>query len=1286
MKHIKKILAVVSIAAATAMTFAACGPNANANVPPEHTHEFAQEWTYDATNHWHAATCEHDWVRGDEAKHVFTETTEGTATCTEGATVTRTCACGYSYTYTSDPLGHKWVEQEGKAADCKGPGYTAHYKCSECGALLNYQEIRQTEHNYHYEIVTEDEEGNPVAKHQEVCGFCGEVRPGSLQDHRFGAYLHDATNHWQACVCGEETEKAAHTFEQKKFAYNDEQHWYICDTCGEANPTKTDHEFDPVTGVCACGAQAEIKNYFTYTESGNNLTVTGMVAELDGKTEFAIPATFEGKAVTAIAQGAFAGNTTITRLVLPASIKTIGDFAFQGCTALKAIELPGVTTLGTFDYQVFNGCTALQAITLPAGVTSIGQNMFKNCKALATVTLQGDVTFIDTQAFYGCEKLEGITLGAALSYIGQKAFAESGLKTLEVTMAKGGRIAQGAFENCEALTELSITGGINYFASPFLAGCSKLETLTLPFVGNYDDAAKATDTNFGYIFGKTAEGAYAIPATLKTLNIKGGSVQLGAFANCGNLTINADAEVEVLTKTFTGYTGTFNWEGTLPGPTITANVDKAEVFVGDEVTLTYKAGPEYAEPNTTTVSVTVKKGDAAAEANTDYTVEGMVYTFLKQGEYTIVVTASYNGIEKSAEVKVTVDVHGPNLSEITASGETYDGGLCEVNNAITLSFTYDGDTETTISYAVKKGDAAATQADYTLDEASKTITFKTFGAYTVEVTAVRNGKTETKSIEIVATSADATPLNGVTITANTDDLTEGGEAFTFTVAATYAEGDSNFGTYYSVYLKEGGNTYSNADKSYYVIDGAAKTFKALVAGDYKITATVISKNGASGSADLTFTVKPVELNLELTSALTNGWVRAKVGETSVTYTTGATYLDGYTMSFEKDIEAANIAAGNAGTLNLSLGEANTVNYKLVFTHKTVADKVFTLKIPVSFVTDVEKAPVLGADPFGGTYGELLTATGLQLYWDVTDKATEGAQLALADVSFAVVDGSNTTGSPATIAQVNGNGTLPYYIIIEDWAPGTATGQVAVKLTATKDGATAAATKLFTVKSLSNPDSATGMNDYADKVMGEKRGAMDFDSITDRTSREHFVITKEGVYVHRNGTEGWEPTSNMFCVKPDGISNFQVDFDYMIVKRLTEGGTTNKASFKINMRTGSWNGYCDSQTAFYAEGDATDITCGYWGDGGSWDDRVLPDATIGQLIHIRLTHTLSAGKVVWLWQWSLNGTDFESHRWFRIEVDASETEKNMGAPVHAMQFAHEQGSYFLGNFKLTNLDA
>ena len=42
-----------------------------------HTHKYSADWTSDATNHWHAATCGHD-VKSDEAAHTFDE---GVKTC-----------------------------------------------------------------------------------------------------------------------------------------------------------------------------------------------------------------------------------------------------------------------------------------------------------------------------------------------------------------------------------------------------------------------------------------------------------------------------------------------------------------------------------------------------------------------------------------------------------------------------------------------------------------------------------------------------------------------------------------------------------------------------------------------------------------------------------------------------------------------------------------------------------------------------------------------------------------------------------------------------------------------------------------------------------------------------------------------------------------------------------------------------------------------------------------------------------------------------------------------------
>lgn len=69
MKKIGKIAAFIAAAALSAgiaVTAVACG-----NGGEEHEHTFATEWSYDETNHWHAATCEHKDERADVAAHTF---------------------------------------------------------------------------------------------------------------------------------------------------------------------------------------------------------------------------------------------------------------------------------------------------------------------------------------------------------------------------------------------------------------------------------------------------------------------------------------------------------------------------------------------------------------------------------------------------------------------------------------------------------------------------------------------------------------------------------------------------------------------------------------------------------------------------------------------------------------------------------------------------------------------------------------------------------------------------------------------------------------------------------------------------------------------------------------------------------------------------------------------------------------------------------------------------------------------------------------------------------------
>ena len=40
---------------------------------PQHTHTYSTEWESDATEHWHAATCEHTELKDSKAAHEFGE-------------------------------------------------------------------------------------------------------------------------------------------------------------------------------------------------------------------------------------------------------------------------------------------------------------------------------------------------------------------------------------------------------------------------------------------------------------------------------------------------------------------------------------------------------------------------------------------------------------------------------------------------------------------------------------------------------------------------------------------------------------------------------------------------------------------------------------------------------------------------------------------------------------------------------------------------------------------------------------------------------------------------------------------------------------------------------------------------------------------------------------------------------------------------------------------------------------------------------------------------------------
>ena len=91
---------------------------------------------------------------------------------------------------------------------------------------------------------------------------------------------------------------------------------------------------------------------------------------------------------TCICSSAFCCHTTLTKVVLPDSVKYIGGVAFAQCPNLKSITLP--KNLEKIGFSCFMH-TGLESITIPEGVKTIEKRAFYGCENLKDIHFAGAV-------------------------------------------------------------------------------------------------------------------------------------------------------------------------------------------------------------------------------------------------------------------------------------------------------------------------------------------------------------------------------------------------------------------------------------------------------------------------------------------------------------------------------------------------------------------------------------------------------------------------------------------------------------------------------------------------------------------------------------------------------------------------------------------------------------------------------------------------------------------------------------------------------------------------------
>ena len=104
--------------------------------------------------------------------------------------------------------------------------------------------------------------------------------------------------------------------------------------------------------------------------------------------------------VRIICNNAFFCCRSLTHIVIPDSVTSIGDKAFYRCSSLTSFVIPnGVTRIGN---GAFLGCSSLKEVAIPNSVTSIGDGTFASCRSLSNIVIHDGVTSIGDGAFWGC--------------------------------------------------------------------------------------------------------------------------------------------------------------------------------------------------------------------------------------------------------------------------------------------------------------------------------------------------------------------------------------------------------------------------------------------------------------------------------------------------------------------------------------------------------------------------------------------------------------------------------------------------------------------------------------------------------------------------------------------------------------------------------------------------------------------------------------------------------------------------------------------------------------------
>lgn len=270
-----------------------------------------------------------------------------------------------------------------------------------------------------------------------------------------------------------------------------------------------------------------------------------------------IPDSYYGKKITQVKK---VTSTTIKEIILPQTIKELAYSAFENNTSLEKINIP--VLVETIPEKCFFNCKSLKEISIPQKVSTIGKEAFASCLKIEQISLSANISTINTGAFRNMSSLKKFIIDktnehymvqddvlyykvGTSSYLVQYPaakqektydidsstvkimdYAFSGSKISSITIDnKISSIGKGAFENCQNLINVSITGnatsfsiGEEAFLNCFNFKAMKIELSKVPSL--YATSLKGVSDTFSVYVTSNMIRNYQVASNWKNISSK----------------------------------------------------------------------------------------------------------------------------------------------------------------------------------------------------------------------------------------------------------------------------------------------------------------------------------------------------------------------------------------------------------------------------------------------------------------------------------------------------------------------------------------------------------------------------------------------------------------------------------------------------------------------------------------------------------------------------------------------------------------------------------------------